>query len=572
MKFSVVRLAAFVLLGPWACSGQIEGDPSIDGTGGTPGTGGGSGMEPDPTRPTPPPPPSECTAKPAIRPGASPMRRLTRFEYDNTVRDLLGDTSQPARLFPPDEEALGFDNNAEARTVGSLLAEYYMNAAEQLAEGSLARLRTGYPCDTASVGESACGRRFVEAFGKRAWRRPLPAAEVDAMAAVFEAGRRGGDYNTGLQLVVRVMLQAPQFLYRVELGGTPLAGTAVVQLDAWQVASRLSYLLWGTMPDAALFAAAESGGLLNKGEIATQARRMLADKNARPMMDHFHDQWLALEEVDALDKDVKRFVGYGPDIGKLMKQETMTFVNAIVSADQGGLGALLTAPYSYMNAKLATFYGVPGPTGTAFAQTSPEPARRAGLLSQGSLMSIFSLADQSSPVERGKLVRLQLLCEVLPNPPADAVIVPPVVNPNLTTRDRWAQHSANPSCAGCHRMLDPIGLGFENYDAVGRWRDTEARKTIDARGEVVGTDVAGPFNGVPELAVKLARSEQVAGCVVRQWFRFGYGRGEGTDDACTTSALEQAFRASSQSVRSLLVALTQTDAFLYRTVATGGAP
>jgi hypothetical protein len=533
---------------------------------------------PAPLPSAPLPPPSACAAGAAApRPGPSPLRRLTRFEYDNTVRDLLGDTTQPARAFPPDEQALGFDNNAEARVVGSLLAEYYAGAAEDLASRHTAALLRDHACDPAALGAETCGRRFVESFGRRAFRRPLAADEVTRAMGPFAFGLKSQGYALGAELVVRFMLQAPQFIYRVELATAPAAGTAVARLDPGEIASRLSYLIWGSMPDTALFAAADSGALGRKEEVATQARRLLAEPRAAAVLRHFHEQWLELEGLEAIEKDRARFPAYTPEIARLQKREAMTFVEAVMSGTSadGGVAAFFTAPVSYMNARLAAFYGLQAPAGTAFTKVALDPARGAGILSQGGLLAHLALPDQSSPIHRGKFVREQLFCQVLPIPPADAVIVPPAPDPRKTTRERFSEHSANAACRGCHQLIDPIGLGFEAYDAVGRFRATENGKPVDTRGEIVAAeaDTTGPFDGVAGLGAKLARSGEALACVGRQWFRFAQGRGEVADDACALAALAATLR-SSGSVREALVALTQTDAFLTRTAtpAAGGTP
>src|SRR5262245_27792021 len=206
--------------------------------------------------------------------GASPIRRLTRFEYNNTIRDLLGDTTQPARDFAPEEQALGFNNNATVLTVSPILAEQYMTAAEGIAERATQNLAALLPCDPSD--QQGCGRRFIETFGKRAWRRPLQAEEIERLYTVFDQARMAYDFRTGIQMAIQAMLQSPAFLYRVETGLPPEPGATYARLTGWEMASRLSYLLWGSIPDDALFAAAEAGQLSTADQVGSQARRMLA--------------------------------------------------------------------------------------------------------------------------------------------------------------------------------------------------------------------------------------------------------------------------------------------------------
>lgn len=501
-----------------------------------------------------------CVAGAAPTPGDSPLRRMTRFEYDNVVRDLLADDSHASAEFPPDEVALGFDNNAEARVVGALLFERYSAAAEAIAARAKTKLSKLLECDTAAVGQDVCARRFIAEFGQKAWRRPLAPADVDALMKVYSWGKTNYDFANGIEMVVATLLQSPRFLYRVESG--PAAAGAVVPLDGWEMASRLSFLIWGSMPDDALFDAARAGKLGTADEIKAQATRMLSDPRAREVVRHFHAQWLELDALDTLEKDTETYPAFTPALRDLFRAETERFIDDVFWEADGKFSTLLTAPFTYANAELAKFYGLTPPSGTALVKV-PLDKRRAGLLTHGSILSVQAHAAETSPIFRGKFVRVKLLCQNLPPPPDDVVIEPPAVNDSATTRERFSQHSTDPSCAGCHRLMDPIGFGFENFDGIGRWRDVENGKTVDASGEVMGTDVSGKFNGAVELSAKLAQSEAVQLCLAKQWFRFAYGRSESAEDQCAVSQvaapLEQA-----RSLREVVIALTQTDAFRYR--------
>jgi hypothetical protein len=228
------------------------------------------------------------------------------------------------------------------------------------------------------------------------------------------------------------------------------------------------------------------------------------------------------------------------------------------------LGTLLTAPYTFVNGALATHYGISGVTGETFQKVQTQSGQRAGLLTQASFLAVNAAPDQSSPVHRGVFVRERLFCESLPPPPPEVDANPPALNANQTTAERFAAHRADPKCAGCHELIDPIGLGFENFDAIGLWRSMEGQKMVSARGHIAGTDVEGPFNGAVELATKLGGSKDVAGCMVTHWFRFGNGRDKTADDACTLETLNKSFNASGGNLRELLLTLVQTDAFMFR--------
>jgi hypothetical protein len=506
----------------------------------------------------------------------SVIRRLSRREYDGTVRDLLGDTSAPASAFPTEEKAFGFDNNAQANGTSELLTEQQQAAAERLAARFVRgpRLAMAAGCDP--LKDEACLRTFIARFGRRVWRRPLTDAEQARLLRVFVAGKDRYDAETGLEMLLSAALQSPHFLYRVELGEAPQPGRSVVRLTGWELASRLSYFLWGTMPDDALFTAAERGELSRPEGIARQVDRMLAagDPRARAMVANFHEQWLELAHVAELDKSRSTYgaVGYTPELRPLWQRETETFVDEVFWND-GKLATLFTAPYSYADRTLARFYDPAARVeGDAFVRVALDPKERAGLLTQAGLLALHAKRDQTSPVHRGMFVRRDLFCFEPPAPPAVEGIDPPALDPKLTTRERWSRHSEDPSCAGCHRLIDPLGLGFENYDAVGTYRTTENGRPIDPSGEIVGTDVPGPFTGAVALGQRLARSAEVRACVTLHWYRYAFGtNGDTPADACAVAALAQQFAAAGNDMRELLRAITRSDAFLYRSAHEGGA-
>ncbi len=516
----------------------------------------------------PPLPPLACGV--AVQPGPAPIRRMTRFEYDNTVRDLLGDTTHPAADFGAEEEALGFNNNAANLVTSSALVEKYMVAAEGIAERATEAMSSVVPCDPAAIGEEACAQQFIASFGKRAFRRPLAQDEADLLLGVFQQGRadadsphRDRDGDRGRAAIAGLPLPR-----RVRRRARP--GEATVRLDGWETASRLSYFLWGSMPDADLFAAAESGKLATKEDIAAQARRMLDEPRARDATGDFHQQWLHYDRIASVGKDAKLFPSWSPAVGQLMRAETSAFIDHVVFEDGGDLHALLTAPYSFMNKDLAAFYGVPGPAGDAFERVDLDPTQRAGILTTGTLLTINAHSNQTSPVHRGKLVRERFFCAQMPPPPKDVNITVPEPTVGSTARERFAEHSQNQACKGCHELMDGIGFGFENYDAVGRYRTEEDGQAIDASGSIAASDVDGSFDGAVEMSKQLAGSHQVERCYTTQWFRYAYGRGESAEDACTLAALGDQFAETGGDIKELIVALTQTDAFLYRKA--GGAP
>ena len=558
MSLLVTRLSS-VWLGLFAATCAVAActsDPA-DGTGGTP------------TEPV-------CIDDGGLLPGPSPVRRMTRFEYNNTVRDLLGDATQPAKDFPVEEESNGFSNNANDLVVTPVLAEKYMLAAEGVATRATADVEglTGCIAGTETQVTDSCMREFIAAFGKRAYRRPLATEEVEQLLAIFHGGvaienERGvpadQKLRAGASLVIENVLQSPDFLYRVELGEgmSPVdPATNIVPVSSFEMASRLSYFLWGSMPDDDLFAAAESDALRTKEQVAAQARRMLDDPRAREAVSMFHQQWLDYDRISNVGKNPSMFPEWSPAIGSLMKEEMRAFIEHVVFDGEGDMKTLLTASYSYADSDLAKFYGVSGGGADGdVTRVDFDPEKHAGILSMGAILAYYAHSDQTSPVLRGKLVREVFLCDTLDPPPA--MFQPPMPDPNTTGRERAKQHASG-GCADCHNLMDPIGFGFENFDALGRWRDEENDAPIDASGSIIESDVDGSFDGVRQLANKLADSDDVRGCYAKMWFRYAYGRMETEEDACTIDRVSTTFGESGGSVKELLVALTQTDAFMYR--------
>lgn len=502
-------------------------------------------------------------------PTSSPLRRLTRFEFNRTVEDLFGDATQPAAGFPSEEAANGFDTAAESFGTSPLLAEAHFVAAEQIAARAIKNLGTFFTCDAARTGEAACGSAFVQQVGRRVWRRPLVAAELTRFQTAYQTLRAGNDHVRTLELLLNALLASPHFLYRVETAAS--AGAAVVAPDGWEMASRLSYVLWSSMPDAELFRAAESDQLATAEQIQQQVDRMLAHPRARSSINHFVSQWLGVSRLDLVEKDTGVYPTFTAELLPLLRTERDRFLDAVIWNGDATLTTLLTAPFSFMNGRLAQFYGIKGgPTGEAFEKVALDPGQRGGLLTQAGVLSVHAKTNQSSPVARGKFVREALLCTHPPAPPDDLDIKPPDLDPKLTTRERFAQHSSDPGCRPCHRLMDPVGLAFENYDGVGRWRAQENGQTVDARGELIDTDVDGPFVGAVELGRKLGSSSKVSACAVSQWFRYTTGRNESDADSCDLARLTQAHTSSGGSLRALIAGATRMDAFRYRRIQNQG--
>jgi hypothetical protein len=478
----------------------------------------------------------------AADPGPAPLRRITRFEYGRTISDLTGLPASVADQLPPDEETLGFDDIAAAYSVSSLHAARYLDVAEQAAAALIAnavRLTAVAGCDP-TAGDAACVASFVAGFGRRAWRRPLEPDEQAAMLQIYTDTAEPAPAD-GVGAVVAATLQAPQFIYRPEPKVDAGGPTATTPLEPYALATRLSFLLTGAGPDDPLLSAVEAGALDTEDGLLAQTDRLLAGPRAAELFVHVAQQWWELGNVPALDKDRALYRTWTDTIPGALAEETRLF---LTTAWQGtpNLKTLLTAPFTFVDPDLASFYNLPAPGGSGFQRVDLDPTRAAGLLTQGAFLAEHAKADQTSPVLRGKFVRDKLFCNPPPPPPPDIVVMAPTIDPRLSTRQRFAQHTADERCASCHAQMDPIGFAFEHHDATGRWRDIDGGQPIDATGMLSSTDVDGPLDGVPSLAARLAGSAEVARCTATQWFRYAFGRSEqSSGDLCAVDKLAAAF-------------------------------
>ncbi len=493
----------------------------------------------------------------------STLRRLTRFEYNNTVRDLLGTDSYPADSFPSEELANGFGNDASAQSVSSLLAEQYNTVAETLAAEATATpeaLAAIAPCSANMTDEDACARTFIEDFGAQAFRRPLSAEEADALAAFEQEIRGESDFTTSTAAVIELLLQSPDFLYRVERGFVDEGGH--LRPTSYEMASRLSYFLWGTMPDDTLMAAAAEDALVTDAAVLEQAERMLADPRSHRVVRFFFDNALPISALQYLERSEERYPTYDAQVGAAMREEVQTFLEHVIFEGAGTWDHALTAPYTFVNGALAAFYGIDGVTGDDFVQVDVDPTQRLGLLTTAGMMAGTIHSNETNPVTRGAFITRGIMCNDIPLPTGDVAedVVPPDPDSGATARERFNRHSEDPACAGCHAFMDPIGLAFENYDAVGLWRDQENGVTIDASGVLpTGEEVSGPL----EMAQGVANAAGTHACFVTHWSNFAYGRTATAADACTQERLIERFDASGHDIQQLLIDLTQTDDFLF---------
>jgi hypothetical protein len=529
------------------------------------------------------------------------VRRLTHAQYDSTVRDLLGDYSKPAERFPPEDYVDGFKNQLTGQGMPPLLVETYSTTAERLA---LNAFRIGdvnglVPCapsqgygasrqssagssrataDKWAWSDQKCRDAFVRRFGLRAFRRPLTEDEVTRYTTVFaEQARASRRFLDGARVVVEAMLQSPNFLFHVEAGPDG-------KYRDYDVASRLSYLLWNTMPDDALFEAAAKGDLSTPAGLERMARRMIENApKRRDALDQFFEEWLRFDRVVNAVK-ANRFQAFTPELAIAMAEETRTLLHHLVSNDLNFMEAL-TADYSFLTSELAEVYGLPAPKEQFEMVKFPADSNRAGILGQGTFLASTAGPTDTSPTARGIFIRERLLCQHVPPPPPGVITTLPdplVDQKPKGRRQLMVEHVENPTCASCHRLMDPIGFGFEHFDAIGQYRHQEMIPVprrggggggggrggpppipleIDARGEIAGLPNSN-FSGARQLGSILANSPVCQECVVRQMFRYSYGRLESAADEKTIDRLYDQFKASGFKFKALLVALVQSPEFL----------
>lgn len=423
-----------------------------------------------------------------------------------------------------------------------------------------------FSCDPDSVGfvEEDCATEVLTRFGRDAWRRPLTTEEIDGLMGLYQLSRdSGGDWYEGVSIGMKAALLSPHFVYRVELAADP-ASAEPRALNAFEVASRLSYFLWSSMPDDALFARAEDGTLLEPDVLAAEVDRMLADAKSAAIVDNLGGQWLYIRAVDEAFPDYAVFPEWSEELRASMKEEMRRDVSDLLLQDRSML-ELFTRQESWVDARLAEYYGLPAPTTGDWELMSLAGTDRAGLLTTGGLLTALSYPTRTSPVRRGKWILGNLMCEAPAPPPAD-------VNTNFveegggeptSLREQFEQHRADPVCASCHTTMDPIGFSMENFDAIGSWRDLdEVEEPIDPTGSLPD---GRSFDDIGDLAAQLAVDPKVPSCIVQKTFTYALGRPPGVEDLRYIEQIEGDFVGSDYRFAALARAIALSEPFLYET-------
>jgi hypothetical protein len=556
-----------------ACTGEIDGrapggspmssgggSEMMSGAAGTSGTAGagGTGVAPENAN--------------------TVLRRLNKSEYNNTVRDLLGTSLRPAGVATNPDDGLkdyvkaGFDTNGESLSLSLQHLEILEQAATELVDELFAlpvadgRRSAVLSCQLQAGSEETCARQILASFARRAFRRPVTDADIAGPLQVARKVRDAGDsYEEGLKAALRAVLLSPHFLFLVEKP-TPAAAGALTPLRDHELAARLSYFLWSTMPDAALSAVADAGALAkDSAKLLSEVERMLGDGKAAALAENFAGQWLTLRRAAVVEPDPLTFPGYDVALRDSAVRETQLFVSELVNSN-APVGTLLNADFTFANQRLGQHYGTPV-TGGDFQRVSLTGTPRVGVLGQVSFLIGNSHPAFTSPTKRGVWVLEQLLCDEPPAPPPD---IPPLDKPvqGQTVREKLAEHRANPSCAACHKYFDPIGLGLENFDALGGYREMEASRPVDASGTLLAPDAQGElqettFSGLRELATLLSQDARLRGCFAEQLLTYAVGRSfRGASGHHYAEGLVQ--NAQSAGVRDLLKAVVLSDAFRNR--------
>ena len=417
---------------------------------------------------------------------------------------------------------------------------------------------------SSSAEETACARRILSTLARRAYRRPANETDLRDLLPFYEQGRKQGSFDLGIQKALERLLVSPQFLFRIEREPANVATATAYRVSDLELASRLSFFIWSSIPDDELLDAASSGRLKDPKVLEQQVRRMLADPRSESLVTNFAAQWLYLRDISAKLPDEILFADFDETLRSAMQRETELFIASVFRENRSVLD-LLRANYTFLNERLARHYGVPNIKGSYFRRvTFPEGSVRGGLLGQGSVLTITSYSTRTSPVLRGKWVLENLLSAAPPPPPPNVPSLNTEKAPGkpLTLREAMIQHRASPACAGCHARMDPIGFAMENFDAVGRWRERDGEQPIDATGTFPeGTK----FDGIPGLKKELLRQpEQFVGTVAERLLMYAVGRNLQYYDAPTVRTVMREAAPADYTLASLVLGIVKSRPFQMR--------
>jgi mono/diheme cytochrome c family protein len=497
-------------------------------------------------------------------PGRTVIHRLSRQEYNLTIRDLLGVDTRPADQFPPDGGGgAGFDNNASTLFVPPILMEKYLAAAGQIvAAAKPDRLFHSRPAP--GKDERGAAKENLEWLAARAFRRPIEAQELSALLGLYDTSRKGGEsWEDGVRLGIRAILVSPSFLFRIERS-TPVRPGGEEMLDDWSVATRLSYFIWSSMPDDALLGLAAGKKLREPAVLEAQIRRMLADPKARALAENFGSQWLRTKELlQGTHPSKDKFPEYTPALRDAMAEEPIAFLGALFRENRP-LTDCLDADYTFANAALAKHYGLPEVKGDAMQRVALTDRNRGGVATMAGVLTLTSYPRRTSPVLRGKWIMEEILGTPPPPPPAMIKTLPRSdrSKDGLTFRQQLERHRSEPQCAGCHKAMDQLGFGLENFNGVGSWRTTVSDKPVDSAGEL---PTGEKFTGPAELKkLLLGRRDDFLRTITEKMLAYSLGRGVENGDWLTVQQIAKAVAADGYKAQRLVLEIAKSYPFNYR--------
>lgn len=506
----------------------------------------------------------DCTSE--KHPGRVTIQRLNRAEYNNTIRDLVGLDLKLADDFPSDDVGNGFDNIGDVLSIPPILLEKYLDAAATVAdriyEDTDTRRRV-FPHEPESDEQRVeTAQQNVNEFAERAFRRPLTEAEQGRLFEVMHfAWQRDSSEAEIFKTVIAAVLSNPNFIFRVEREADAATEEGIRELDGYELASRLSYFLWSSMPDARLFELAASGELQKREVLEAEAKRMLADAKSIALVENFAGQWLQLRDVSRLMPDPGTFPEFDGELRTAMRRETELFFTRMIQEDRSVL-EFLDADFTYVNERLARHYGIPDIHGGEFRKVALAAGRR-GVLTHASILTLTSNPTRTSPVKRGKWILDNFLAEPPPPPPANVPVLEEGAETLGTLREQMEQHRSNESCAACHRTMDALGFGLEKFDAIGAWREKDGRFDIDATGQLPGGKT---FDGATDLMTILVDEKKLefCNCLASKLLTYSLGRGLGSYDRCTVKNCVTIMQENEYRFSSLVTAIVTSDPFTMR--------
>jgi hypothetical protein len=526
------------------------------------------------------------------------IRRLNRAEYNNTIRDLIGLDLRPADEFPADDIGYGFDNIGEVLAVPPILVEMYLNAAEKVIDEAFRNPdvrerimnppadalplafrryqppvrtpRAGKPMRVSRAAEDPELRRqqriydILRAFADRAFRRPATHDELTRLLGIVLSVEKDGEGpEESIQLALRAVLASPHFLFRFDQDCNSCSSDDPLPANDFDLAARLFYFLWSSMPDEELIRLAAQGALRRGDTLRAQARRMLREPRSRALGENFASQWLQTRKLREYIPDPVLFPDFDESLRSAMLRETELFCQSIQDEDRSVL-EFLDADYTFVNERLARHYGISGVRGDGFRRVSLAGTPRGGVLTQASILAATSNPTRTSPVKRGKWI-LENLLGAPPSPPpsgVEALKESREISSPETLRQRMERHRTDPACASCHRRMDPLGFALENFDAVGGWRTLDEDQLIDPSGKLPG---GRGFRGPAELRAALrARRDAFARCLTEKMLTFALGRGLQTSDRREVDRIAAGLERNGYRFSSLIVAIVESNLFQNR--------